>query len=44
MMRYLHHVDLSVPFKERFARIEDDVEMEYGGSRTYRDIHILVRL
>ena len=43
MMRYLHHVDLSLPFKERMAQIEDDVEMIYDKSRTFRDIHILVR-
>ena len=44
MLRFLNHVDRSIPFKEKFAKIDTEVETEYGGSRTYRDIHILVRL
>ena len=41
-MKYLHHVEKGVEFKEKMADIDRAVETEYDGSRTFKDIQILV--
>ena len=42
MLEYLKHVDRTIVFKDKFSKIEMEMETEYGSSRTYKDIHILV--
>ena len=43
MLDYLKHVDRSIGFKEKLDKIDIEVETDYGASRIYRDIYILVR-
>ena len=44
MLQYLLHVDKSMEMKKKIAAIDEAVECEYDGSRTYKDVQILVRI
>ena len=44
MLDYLLYVDKGVEFREKLKEIDLAVETDYNGSRTYKDIHILVIL
>ena len=39
---YLLHVDKSLELKETLSEVEKAVDTDYDGSRTYKDVHILV--
>ena len=40
--QYLLHVDPSLEFKEKLSEIEEDMQTNYDGSRTFKDVQILV--
>ena len=44
MLQYLLHVDKSIEMKSKIAAIDEAVETQYDGSRTYKDVQILVRI
>ena len=43
LLKYLEHVDNTVEFKDKMSKINEDTEVEFHGSSTYRDIEIFVR-
>ena len=44
LLAYLKHNNKNKEFRDKLAAIEERVEVEYNGSRTYHDIEILVGL
>ena len=44
LLKYLTHVDNGVDFKDKMEKIDEAVEMDYDGNRTFKDIEILVNL
>ena len=44
MLQYLLHVDKSIEMKSKIAAIDEAVETQYDGSRTHKDVQILVRI
>ena len=42
LLKYLAHMEKGAQFRMRMAEINERVETEFDGSRTYHDIEILV--
>jgi hypothetical protein len=42
LLKYLVNDDKSLELKKKLAAIDEATETDYGGSRTYKDIQVLV--
>jgi hypothetical protein len=42
LLAYLKHKNKNKEFRDKIAAIEERVEVNYNGARTYHDIEILV--
>jgi hypothetical protein len=42
--KFLRHFDKSIQFEEKLTSVETACEVEYGGSKLFKYIHILVKV